>query len=225
MRLTPPFRRALLFSGACAAFGAVAWAMIGFLQANTSEILPAACGGFISWGVIGFFVGFFSPPKGSEQNASALPEDSKPQRTVMRGLGVFIYRTIIGFLGGFVVNGLFQVTLVVLAMVTHGDVVAALNAAQKSQVGNLVLCAIYAGSLGALVCGVLFAWIWAVDEINKVVLASAFAGIVVSIGGIIPLSLTTGLKSFYTAILGGVVGGAIASVPAGFLFLRRPRTH
>ncbi len=223
MKLTPTIQRGFVFGGVCATFGAAAWAIIAFFNLKSSEIPVLSSVGFLFWGGVGFLIGVFSPSPRSGTTAIPCPDDGKLQRTVLGTIGRFVYLTIVGGLAGFLVAGLLELTMIVLALATHGDVVAALDATHDSPFGFVILCGLNAAVMGAQVSGILFAWIWAVDEIGTAVMGSACGALSGSIGGLIPLTFTTGIASFYAALLGGVLGGALAAGLAGVLLLRRPR--
>jgi hypothetical protein len=221
MRLSASCRRGLIYGGVCAGFGAVAWTFGILWSGDFSDIPAGACVGFVFWGLIGFVVGRYDHPPG---RSSSNPNIRKIQGSILGKIGRFFYRTLVGALAGLLVGCLVEAALVGLAIVSYGDIEVALKAVHTSQVALMFECGLMAAMVAAPLSGILFAWIWRVDEFMTAVWGSACGALGGSIGGIIPPLFTTDIWAIYGALLGGGFGGVLASVMAGFLLLRKQRT-
>jgi hypothetical protein len=220
MKCSPTCRRGIYYGSICAAFGGIAWALGPLYAGDISDIPAVASVGFVFWGLVGFVVGRFDSARGSvsHRDVKMVP------RSMLGALGRFIYRTVIAALAGFLVAALVELALLGLAVVTYGDIDEALKVSHRSQIAQLVQCSFMGAMVAAQISGILFAWIWKVDEVTIVVLGSVCGALVGSIGGFIPAMLLTGMWMMYGALLGGGFGGVLVSVMAGFLLLRRRET-
>jgi hypothetical protein len=108
MPTTSRLRRALLFCGVSAAFGAAAWALLCLLFGSPSEIVLATTFGGVFWACVGFFLGLLSP--------------SARDRTLQSmTVTEWFRRGIVGFLLGYVWTCLVSLVWAGLAMAVHGS--------------------------------------------------------------------------------------------------------
>jgi hypothetical protein len=220
MKCSQTCRRGIYYASVCAVFGGIAWGLGPLYAGDISDIPAVASVGFLFWGLVGLVVGRYDPARGSVSHRDV----PMVRRSMLGALGRFIYRTVIGALAGFLVAALVELALLGVAVVTYGDIDEALKVSHRNQIAQLVQCSFMGAMVAAQISGVLFAWIWKVDEVTIAVLGSFCGALVGSIGGLIPAMVLTGMWMMYGALLGGGFGGVLASILAGLLLLRRRRT-